>query len=379
MKRAPYVRGSSRRAISTSSSSLATAEQYPVPPPTARSAGAGMNSTGTSTGHAHFEEDSSLTEENPPLTEHEQHDDTNNTDRTDTDTFLNASRTMMTTSRRSLLDDSDHENGHDRLPSTTMYPRLSTARSTSSGENSIHITPTTTTSATTSAPPPPTAAARRASAHANTRIQNQHQQQQQDSFRSNIDDGYYSDDSAVKQARQHMEEHRTLHPVQLPRPEELRPPPPTASRILVEPPLPVHQSSRRVLSVVGTATATYNPASATGGASAPLIRRRADLVRGTLYVEEQANDTANANDIDMPHHGGGGKSHTQRGNIHVPARVPTAQQQQPVQVQHRPLRPNEMVVRCESCLVYLQLCKSAIVVQCPACGVVSLAKSTLPH
>jgi hypothetical protein len=134
------------------------------------------------------------------------------------------------------------------------------------------------------------------------------------------DDGSYSDDSAVQQARQHMEEIRSLHPVQLPKPEEMAPPLPSAARVLAEPSIPVPRSSRRV---------------------SQSVRRPPDLVRGKVYRFDNNDDDMN-ND------------------------QPAIQK----------LQSDEMLVRCESCQRYLQVCKSAIVVQCPACRAISPAKST---
>jgi LSD1 subclass zinc finger protein len=172
------------------------------------------------------------------------------------------------------------------------------------------------------------------------------------------DGSAYSDDSAVRQARQHMEEIRILHPVVLPLPTEMVPPLPKAARVLQEPSIPVPRSSRRCTgsSVSSSTSTTRSPPSQQGQ-----VRRLRppDLVQGQVY---QFDNTSNDNDNDtndMSKHRGSFKDQPRR-NSSSP----------------RKLRSDEMLVRCESCHRYLQLTKSAIVVQCPACRAISPAKST---
>jgi hypothetical protein len=294
---------------------------------------------------------------------------------TTSDTFLNASRAMMT-SQGSLLDDVDQDvgmttmnpstspnpnhaahigNDDRRLPPTPTLLPPSPTRTNSTASIPVYPQPAintnTNTNTNTKANATNTALGTRSNhstpslkdpVYASNNIDSQSRSQ---SHHRHDDDesGSYSDDSAVQQARQHMEEIRQLRrPIRLPVPEEMVPPllPPLPRsgsgsannrRILLleEPSIPVPRSSRRVR--VGPNA----------------VRRPPDLVRGTVYRfdNNDGNDDGNGDDT----------------NDQTPMRR---------------LRPEEMLVRCESCQCYLQLCKSAIVVQCPACGAISPAKST---
>jgi hypothetical protein len=251
------------------------------------------------------------------------------------DTFLNATRAMMS-SQGSLLDDVDQdvEVGMGRLPpalspirsnsaAIPVYPSLSPVRTNSTA---IPVYPRAATATNTNTSNTANAANTATAARNNTTVPN-YQPNYQNNYEhcSSHDDGSYSDDSAVRQARENMEEIRNLHPVrkQLPVPEEMPPPLPRANRVLAEPSIPVPRSSRRVRSV-----GQHNA-----------VQRPPDLVRGHVY----------------------GLGNNDNGNDQPPMRR---------------LRPEEMLVRCESCQRYLQVCKSAIVVQCPACQAISPAKST---
>jgi hypothetical protein len=251
------------------------------------------------------------------------------------DSFLDASRVMMS-SEGSLLDDVDQDVGivtTNSSPNTNPNPNPSHAAH-ANGDCRMLPTPplSPATTSSTSIPVYPrttntnTATAALGASRSNHSSISRNHPAYENSYdsqsHSHNDDGSYSDDSAVRQARQNMEEIRNLHPIQLPVPEEMLPPPPRAASVLLaEPSIPVPRSSRRVR--VGQKS----------------VRRPPDLVRGIVYRFDNNDNGDNG--------------------------------QPPIR-----LRPDEMLVRCESCQRYLQLCKSAIVVQCPACGAISPAKST---
>jgi hypothetical protein len=243
-------------------------------------------------------------------------------------------RVVMMTSQGSLLDDVDQDVG---IVMTNPNPSLSPSPSHAAhGNGDCRMLPTPplspATTSSTSIPVYPrttntntatTALGASRSNHSSVSRNHPAYENSYDSqSHSHNDDGSYSDDSAVRQARENMEEIRNLHPIQLPVPEEMLPALPRAASVLAEPSIPVPRSSRRVR--VGQNS----------------IRRPPDLVRGIVHRFDN-NDNG---DNDQP----------------------------PI----RRLRPDEMLVRCESCQRYLQLCKSAIVVQYPACGAISPAKST---
>jgi predicted aconitase with swiveling domain len=236
------------------------------------------------------------------------------------DTFLNASIVSMT-SQGSLLDDVDQDVGIvTTIPSSSPNPiHAAHGNGDCRMVPTVPLSPSTTSSIFISVYPrtsntnTATTALGARSNHSNMSRHDPACENNYDSQSHSHTDGSYSDDSAVRQA---------CHPIQLPMPEEILPPLPRAARLLAEPSIPVRRSSRRVR--VGQNS----------------IRRPPDLVRGIVYRFDN-NDNG---DNDQP----------------------------PI----RRLRPDEMLVRCESCQRYLQICKSAIVVQCPACGAISPAKST---
>jgi predicted aconitase with swiveling domain len=229
--------------------------------------------------------------------------------------------TVMMTSQGSLLDDVDQDVGIvTTIPSSSPNPiHAAHGNGDCRMVPTVPLSPSTTSSIFISVYPrtsntnTATTALGARSNHSNMSRHDPACENNYDSQSHSHTDGSYSDDSAVRQA---------CHPIQLPMPEEILPPLPRAARLLAEPSIPVRRSSRRVR--VGQNS----------------IRRPPDLVRGIVYRFDN-NDNG---DNDQP----------------------------PI----RRLRPDEMLVRCESCQRYLQICKSAIVVQCPACGAISPAKST---
>jgi ribosomal protein S27E len=266
---------------------------------------------------------------------------------TDDSAFLNASRTMMA-SQGSLLDDVDPDVGVTVGVGVIMMNPNSNSNSNhaaaahDNGDRAALPPPSPVRTTTSGIPIPayPTnTAITNASLHTATETSNSSSIPNNSSYRAYENDHHddsgstYSDDSAVRQAREHMEEMRNLHPVILPKPEEMMPPLPSAARVLAEPSIPVPRSSRRCVS----------------GSQSSQIRRPPDLVQGKVYRMDQNNNGSNRN-----------LNHKE-------------QQQSP---KNQQLQSDEMLVRCDSCQTQMQTKKSAIVVQCPTCRAISPAKST---